>query len=118
VLKEERLDLEAKFHYLIDNVPASKNNELCESLKKFNKTLEKYDFIVTNVIQAAGRFLTQDIKKRMKKYVDDIIDGYDKGNGYDEVDRVRVKNYLIDITNKYGGERSLLDKLLSVLNFS
>ena len=116
MLKEERLELESKFHDLIDKVPATKNNELCDSLKKFNKTLEKYDFILTNVVQAAGRFLTQDIKKKMKKYVDDIIDGYDKGDGYDETDRIRVKNYLIEITNKYGGDRSLLDKILSVLN--
>lgn len=118
MLKEERLELESKFHDLIDKVPATKNNELCDSLKKFNKTLEKYDFILTNVVQAAGRFLTQDIKKKMKKYVDDIIDGYDKGDGYNEVDRIRVKDYLIEITNKYGGDRSLLDKILSVLNFS
>jgi hypothetical protein len=55
----------------------------------------------------------------MKKFVDDILDGYDKGKGYEPKDRLLVKNTLAKIIEKYdNNNRTLLDKLLSVLGFS
>lgn len=111
----ENMELKIEFYALIEKVSKSKDSELCADLKKMNKYLEKYDNRLVNLGQNFIRVISTNIKEKMKKYVNDIIDRFDK---YSIDDKKKVREFLIEITNKYGDERKLIDKILSVLGFS
>ena len=65
------------------------------------------------------KLFSKDVTKLMKNYVDDLLDGYDKGKGYEPEDREILKNALVKIVEKYdNSNRTLLDKILSVLGFT
>jgi len=119
MLKEEKKALKAEFNRIIDSVPKTKQQELHAELSKLNSHLDKYDLFLVNWGQSIGRFFSSNISKKMKNYVDDILDGYDKGEGYKPEDRLLVKDSLAKMIEKYdNNNRTLIDKLLSVLGFS
>jgi hypothetical protein len=119
MLKEEKNALKSEFNRIIDSVPKTKQQELHNDLSVLNNHLNKYDLFLVNWGQSFVQFFTSNITKKMKNFVDDILDGYDKGKGYELEDRLLVKNTLAKIIEKYdSNNRTLLDKLLSVLGFS
>lgn len=111
----EKEDLKNEFYTLIDKTSKTKDLELCEKLKVFNKSLEKYESFIKNGIDHLKRFLSNDIKSKMKKYVDDIIDRYEH---YPQEEKDRIKGFLCEIIQMYGNQRNLIDKVLSVLGKS
>lgn len=123
MLKEEKKYLKNEFNRIIDEVPKTKKQKLYNELKELNKYFDKYDIILVNWGQNFKRgvmkLLSKDITKLMKNYVDDLLDGYDKGKGYEPEDREILKNALVKIVEKYDNcNRTLLDKILSVLGFT
>lgn len=113
--KNEKDELKLKFNELIDKVAKSKDAKLYDELKNLNNYLDKYDSRLANIGQGISRFLSRDIKEKMKKYVNDIIDNFEK---YAPEDKIKVKDFLIDVNSRYLSERTLVDKILSVLGFS
>jgi len=111
----EKEDLKNEFYSLIDKTSKTKDAELCKILKVFNKSLEKYEGFIKNGIDQVKRFLSNDIKAKMKKYVDDIIDRYEN---YPFEEKERIKAFLSKIIEEYGNQRNFIDKLLSVLGKS
>ena len=123
MLKEEKKYLKNEFNRIIDEVPKTKKQKLYNELKELNKYFDKYDIILVNWGQNFKRgimkLFSKDITKLMKNYVDDLLDGYDKGKGYEPEDREILKNALVKIVEKYdNSNRTLLDKILSVLGFT
>lgn len=123
MLKEEKKYLKNEFNRIIDEVPKTKKQELYNELKELNKYFDKYDNVLVNWGQNLKRgvmkLFSKDVTKLMKNYVDDLLDGYDKGKGYEPEDREILKNALVKIVEKYdNSNRTLLDKILSVLGFT
>ncbi len=123
MLKEEKKYLKNEFNRIIDEVPKTKKQELYNELKELNKYFDKYDIVLVNWGQNFKRgvmkLFSKDVTKLMKNYVDDLLDGYDKGKGYEPEDREILKNALVKIVEKYdNSNRTLLDKILSVLGFT
>ena len=123
MLKEEKKYLKNEFNRIIDEVPKTKKQKLYNELKELNKYFDKYDIVLVNWGQNFKRgvmkLFSKDVTKLMKNYVDDLLDGYDKGKGYEPEDREILKNALVKIVEKYdNSNRTLLDKILSVLGFT
>ena len=110
-----RDDLKGKFRTLINNVPQKKQMDLLNELTVMRKYLDKYDFFFTNWVQGIGIFLSKNIIEKVHKTVDDILDNF---NNYTPEDQNKVKVFFTDLSTKYVADRTLLDKILSVLRNS
>jgi len=116
MLTNEKQEFKKEFYRIINNVGNTKLSELQSTLKKLNDSLEHYDFFIRNWIQRGKRFFTKDVRKLLKNYVDDILDGYDSGKGYEPEDKRRVAETLAMIIQKYdNNNKTFLDKFLAVL---
>src|SRR5690554_7293097 len=119
MLKEEKKYLVSEFNRIISKVPNKNINKLETILERLNSKLDVYDFFVTNWIQNAKRFFMRDARKRMKDFVKDIFDGYDKGKGYKPEHNELIKNTLTEIINEFDNKnKTLLDRVISILGFS
>jgi len=114
-MEPKKADLLNDFNTLIDSVPKSKDKELLEMFRTFNKNFDKHDKHFLNFFQGIGIFFSKNIKIKCKKYVEDILDKYDTKYGKNE--KEMIMTFLKGLVEKYS-ERTLWDKILSVLGHS
>jgi len=119
MLKDEKKYLKEEFNRIINKVPASKEIELSDILKKLNDELNEYDFFIVNWIQSGKRLFSKNRKKLMIKYVDDILDGYDKGKGYRDEHKILIKDTLKKVIELFdNNNKTLIDRIVAILGFS
>lgn len=119
MLKDEKKYFKEEFHRIINKVPASKETELNDILRKLNDELDEYDFFIVNWVQSGKRFFVKNRKKLMINYVDDILDGYDKGKGYRDEHKNLIKDTLKRIVELFdNNNKTLIDRIVAILGFS
>jgi hypothetical protein len=113
--KKDTKQLKSDFYSLIDKNPKTRDDELANDLKKFNKSFSSEDFYVQNFLEDVGRFFSKSLKSKMKSYVNDIIEDYNNS----EKNKKKIEEFLVYLVNKYSSnDKALLDRVLNFLGIS
>lgn len=112
-----KAELKIELNSLIDYVPKTKHKDLLNDFKELNKKLEHRDRKIVNLFQSISRkYFSKNIVEKMKKYINDILDNYNK---YSDEEKILIKSFIEKIIDKYSDEdRNYWDKFLSVLGGS
>ncbi|MDX9691478.1 MAG: hypothetical protein RBT45_03420 [Acholeplasmataceae bacterium] len=103
--------IKQEFYSLIDRLPSKQDRELSKDLKDFNDTFKGQDFWHQDLLEGVLLFFAGNLKKRMKLYVNDIIEDYNNS----QVNQTRIDAFLKLIAEKYSPDKTFLDRLKNLM---
>lgn len=121
-IKKEKMELRKQFFEQIEQVKGvAETNEIMKLVKVLNEELNIHDSKIENFVDTVTQWFTKSEIAKIKNYIDDILDNYDKikkdGNPYyNSIEKEKITNCLIKVTEIC--QRNFWDRFKNVLKGS
>lgn len=111
MVKKNTLAIRDEFFRLIEVLPTRKDRDLANEIKEFNDTFKGQDFFHQDLFEGILLFFASNLKKKMKIYVNDIIEDYNNS----ESNQKKIDEFLSQIAKKYCPDKTFLDRILNLM---
>ena len=109
--KKNTQEIKNEFYILIDKISVKKDRELAKELKDFNETFKGQDLWHQDFFEGFLLIIAKNLKKRMKLYVNDIIEDYNNS----DFNQRKIETFLAHIAEKYSPDKTFLDRIRNLM---